>query len=202
MEGLLAGAEGGNPAADFIAQVATMAERGQAGGKHVSGTFGQRRLNGRRRWEAAFILTIGARRSYRLHERHGLRNQKIAFLLPRHDAAPQAPARPSSAKANARSSNGWSSSTSKIVPFTGSLATPASGGVLIFFRRSVKSCCPSNGRGAAACRVYRSAAAATLPRNRSSEAPSGATATGCKSRSALRQARRMASLPASAVRPL
>ncbi|WP_423888330.1 hypothetical protein [Bradyrhizobium sp.] len=90
MKRLLAGAEGSNPPADFIAQVA-MADRRETGDRQdVSATFHRRRPNRGYRWKAGFEPAIGIRRfsGDGLHERHRLRNQEIAFLLPRH-AAPQ-----------------------------------------------------------------------------------------------------------------
>jgi hypothetical protein len=98
MKNLLAGAEGRDPAADFVAHVAT-ADREETGDRQdVGGTFHRRSLGRRYRRKARFKPAIGIRRfsGDGLHECHRLRNQEIAFFLPRH-ATPQ-PERHSSKK--------------------------------------------------------------------------------------------------------
>ena len=128
MERLLAGAEGGNPSMDLIAQVAVADRRGTSR-KDVRAPFRRGRLERCNLRKARFKRSIGFRclSGHRLHKRHRLRNQKIAFLLPRHGAAPQAVAESFQQNAHEQSSEAIWKSTCKIVPSTGIVVTAVSG---------------------------------------------------------------------------
>src|SRR5689334_21687635 len=152
LEKFLVGTEGCDAPADFFADVSV--RRGCRCSDRDSPGRRLRldRLVGGKGLEAAFIFRRLCGDG--LHKRQSLRDQKVAVRFPFHDV-PQPPCHLS--KKAAADQAGMSPNGT--------------------FIQCARPCFPNIYLAAASCRACRSEAAATGPRNRSSAAPSGATAT-------------------------